>query len=183
VVAPPKAVVPIVAVLASSAVSMAHAGNPLKPDRDPNPGAAIVRLGPDPVPGAARATAQPALTGPVGGSTIRPQAAGSALRAAATSRSAPVRRRLRPGAARTSPAHSRHREGARSAIGAELAAVLRHRRILPVPVQPGIGDRLVRSSVRERAPLLAAAAALAAVVLGSGSLLMLGRRRVFSAEA
>jgi hypothetical protein len=177
VLASPKAVVPIVAVMASSAVSVAHAANPLKPD--PNPAAAVARLRPDPGPGATRAVAHHALTGSVAGSAIRLQAASSTRRDAGTGRSAPGQR-LRIGSARTSPAHSRHRGGARAAVDASLAAAPRHWRILPTPTQLGLGGRrLVRSSVRERTSLLAAAAALAAVVLGSGSLLMLTRSRLF----
>ena len=175
--APPKAVVPIVVVIASSVVSVAYAANPLKPD--PNPTAAVARLRPDPGLGAARAVAHHVLTGSVAGSTIRLQAASSTRRDGATGRSAPGQQLRVGSAARTSPAHSRHRGGARTAVDASLAA-LRHWRILPTPTQLGLGGRrLVRSSVRERAPLLAAAAALAAVVLGSGSLLMLTRSRLF----
>jgi hypothetical protein len=175
----------IAVVVASAGARAAYAGEPLKPD--PNPAATVGGLGPDPQPTSAqpraratRITAQREVTRAVAPSAPRPTTPSATPRAGTSPRVAPARAQRTP---TRRASRTRARRGA--AAGHEAGAtptLLPKLRIPPVAGRPEGGVELTTSRPPTRGPLLAAAAALAAVVLVSASILAMTRRQPLGGE-
>ena len=169
-----KPMVAIVAVvIATVGARSALAGGPVRPD--PNPAGTASGLGPDPAPGSARPApvAQREVPRAV---RITPAQPGTSSSAA---RTVTPRRVVRPRHVRTRPNRSRVARSATRRGGAASRATR------TAPRTPRLAARLrgVDTESPTRAPLFMAAAALAAAVLASASLLALTRRRSLERSA
>ena len=179
----------VAVVVMSTGARAAYAADPLKPD--PNPAATVGGLRPDPRPGSAqprsgatRVVPHREVTRAVAPSAPPSQTPSSGPQAGTSPQIEPARaQRPRPPTRRASRKPSRGRRGA-AATGAAGAgrASLPKLRIPPVAARPGDGVELTTSRSPARSALLAAAAALAAVVLVSGSTLALTRRQPLRGE-
>jgi hypothetical protein len=179
--------VAVAGVAAGAGTLSAYAADPGKPD--PSPAASVKGLHPDPPPSARSAPPQRRVevrtAAPTRSAAIHEPVV-AAPHVVTPARSAPTTHARRHSAKtvhHTRRTRARH-ETTRSPISSPaFTAMLRRLHVLPTAGRTSAAVQIEASAAPARAPLLAAAAALVAVVLASGSLLALASRRSFWTEA